>query len=209
MGENLRASPSYRCVSWIATGVMRITSPGKYAAHGPHRCGVVPWIRMRGMRGTEQHDERRAHERQRSRELQDRELAPDGVFTFPYPGHPGWRRATTLPECPAIRPACAATCRRVRASNQWTFATPNAQRRHFVRRRSIQAPVWEDVRRRLQPGDSVKREVIRVEPLSTWLERSKAPTLVVTRHGDTVYVCDLRPFDPATGEVANAPLEPF
>lgn len=37
----------------------------------------------------------------------------------------------------------------------------------------------------------------------------EGPTLVVTRHRDTFYVCDLRPFDPATGEVANAPLEPF
>lgn len=53
----------------------------------------------------------------------------------------------------------------------------------------------------------MKREVIRVEPLSTWLERWKAPTSVVTRHGDTIYVSGLPPFDPATGEVADAPVE--
>jgi 2-iminobutanoate/2-iminopropanoate deaminase len=53
----------------------------------------------------------------------------------------------------------------------------------------------------------MKREVIRVEPLSTWLERWKAPTSVVTRHGDTIYVSGLPPFDPATGEVADAPIE--
>src|SRR3569623_2790887 len=31
----------------------------------------------------------------------------------------------------------------------------------------------------------MKREIIRVEPLSTYLERWKAPTSAVTRHGDT------------------------
>jgi len=52
----------------------------------------------------------------------------------------------------------------------------------------------------------MKQEVIRVEPLSTWLERWKAPTSVVTRHGDTIYVSGLPPFDPATGEVVDAPI---
>ncbi|MBN3764385.1 Rid family hydrolase [Burkholderia sp. Ac-20365] len=53
----------------------------------------------------------------------------------------------------------------------------------------------------------MKREIIRVEPLSGWLERWKAPTSVVTRHGDTIYVSGLPPFDPETGEVVDAPLE--
>ncbi|MGH3167414.1 MAG: RidA family protein [Trebonia sp.] len=51
------------------------------------------------------------------------------------------------------------------------------------------------------------RETIRVEPLSTYLERWKAPTSAVTRAGDTVYVSGFPPFDPDTGEVVNAPIE--
>ena len=53
----------------------------------------------------------------------------------------------------------------------------------------------------------MQREIIRVEPLSTYLERWKAPTSAVTRHGDTVYVSGFPPFDPATGDVVNAPIE--
>jgi 2-iminobutanoate/2-iminopropanoate deaminase len=53
----------------------------------------------------------------------------------------------------------------------------------------------------------MKREVIRVEPLSTYLERWKAPASVVTRSGNTIYVSGLPPFDPKTGEVVEAPIE--
>ena len=53
----------------------------------------------------------------------------------------------------------------------------------------------------------MKREIIRVEPLSSYLEKWKAPASVVTRHGDTLYVSGLPPFDPATGEIVDAPIE--
>jgi 2-iminobutanoate/2-iminopropanoate deaminase len=53
----------------------------------------------------------------------------------------------------------------------------------------------------------MKREIIRVEPLSTYLERWKAPTSAATRSGDTIYVSGFPPFDPETGELVEAPIE--
>ena len=47
------------------------------------------------------------------------------------------------------------------------------------------------------------REVIRVEPLSTYLENWKAPTSAVTRTADTIYVSGFPPFDPETGRVVE------
>jgi 2-iminobutanoate/2-iminopropanoate deaminase len=53
----------------------------------------------------------------------------------------------------------------------------------------------------------MKRQIIRVEPLSTYLERWKAPTSAVTRHGETIYVSGFPPFDMKTGEIVEAPIE--
>lgn len=53
----------------------------------------------------------------------------------------------------------------------------------------------------------MKREIIRVEPLSSYLEKFKAPTSAVIRAGDTIYVSGFPPFDPETGEVVNASIE--
>ena len=39
----------------------------------------------------------------------------------------------------------------------------------------------------------MSREIIRVEPLSSYLERYKAPASVMTRHGNTLYVSGLPP----------------
>jgi 2-iminobutanoate/2-iminopropanoate deaminase len=44
----------------------------------------------------------------------------------------------------------------------------------------------------------MKREIIRVEPLATYLEKYKAPASMVTKHGDTIYVSGCPPFVPQT-----------
>ena len=38
----------------------------------------------------------------------------------------------------------------------------------------------------------MKREIIRVEPLATYLEKYKAPASTATKHGDTIYAQALR-----------------
>ena len=42
----------------------------------------------------------------------------------------------------------------------------------------------------------MKKEIIRVEPLATYLERWKAPTSTVVKHGNTLYVTVRRPTNP-------------
>jgi 2-iminobutanoate/2-iminopropanoate deaminase len=53
----------------------------------------------------------------------------------------------------------------------------------------------------------MKRTPIRVEPISTYLERRrKGPIYPVIVAGETVYVSGLPPFDPETGEIKPAPF---
>ncbi len=63
----------------------------------------------------------------------------------------------------------------------------------------------------------MKREALRVEPISTYLERWGAPPGVerlasppgspVTRAGNMIFVSGLPPFDPETGAIAAVPIE--
>ncbi|MCA1375834.1 MULTISPECIES: Rid family hydrolase [unclassified Bradyrhizobium] len=53
----------------------------------------------------------------------------------------------------------------------------------------------------------MKREALRVEPISTFLDRRNAPVSPATRAGNMIFVSGLPPFDPATGEIASAAIE--
>ncbi|MDT4741749.1 RidA family protein [Bradyrhizobium sp. CCBAU 53351] len=53
----------------------------------------------------------------------------------------------------------------------------------------------------------MKREALRVEPISTFLDRVKAPTSPVTRAGNMIFVAGLPPFDPETGEIGGMAIE--
>lgn len=53
----------------------------------------------------------------------------------------------------------------------------------------------------------MKRQAIRVEPISTFLERRQAPVSPVVRGGGYVHVSGLPPFDPETGEIAETSIE--
>jgi 2-iminobutanoate/2-iminopropanoate deaminase len=54
----------------------------------------------------------------------------------------------------------------------------------------------------------MKREALRVEPISSYLAKWGAPPASpVTRAGNMIFVSGLPPFDPETGEIAAVPIE--
>jgi 2-iminobutanoate/2-iminopropanoate deaminase len=88
------------------------------------------------------------------------------------------------------------------AMNRWSVRHPS---KHYVVRR-FKRNANKRATACVTKGTSMRPEIIRVEPLSTFLERRRVPVSAVVRLGDLVFVSGFPPFDPITGEVHAQPI---